>query len=558
MLLPPASQGSRTRMTTIEEGLPSRDLFPERVYTLPELRYPDRLNVARELLDRNADGGRAGRPAVFAGEQVLTYGELQKKVNRLGNGLRALGLDRGSRVLLRMPNVPEFVITWLACQKLGIITVGTMPMLRSRELAYIVNDAETTAAVVWGGIREELEKAQREAPTLKRLIVAGEPKPGDVGWQDLLDGQPERLAVEETGANDVAMIAYTSGSTGVPKGCVHFHNDILASADSYARYVLTPSEEDRFGGHPTLAFTFGTGGLMVFPFRFGAATVLMGPFQPETMLETIRRYRLSVCFCAPTSYKLMLRVPEMERRYDLRSLRLSVSAAEPLPAATYEEWVKRAGSELLDGIGSTEMFHIFISSLAGKVRPGATGVPVPGYDCRVVDEAGREVPTGTAGLVAIKGPTGCRYWRKPERQAEYVRFGGWNITGDVYIKDPDGYFTYQCRSDDMIVSGGYKIPGPEVERVLDEHPAVAESAVVASPDETRGYVVKAYVVLKPGRAASEALAAELQGHVKRELAPYKYPRRIEFVERLPRTETGKIRRVDLRRQEAERARGRGP
>ena len=545
-------------MTTIEEGLPSRDLFPERVYTLPELRYPDRLNVARELLDRNADGGRAGRPAVFAGEQVLTYGELQKKVNRLGNGLRALGLDRGSRVLLRMPNVPEFVITWLACQKLGIVTVGTMPMLRSRELAYIVNDAETTAAVVWGGIREELEKAQREAPTLKRLIVAGEPKPGDVGWQDLLDGQPERLAVEETGANDVAMIAYTSGSTGVPKGCVHFHNDILASADSYARYVLTPSEEDRFGGHPTLAFTFGTGGLMVFPFRFGAATVLMGPFQPETMLETIRRYRLSVCFCAPTSYKLMLRVPEMERRYDLRSLRLSVSAAEPLPAATYEEWVKRAGSELLDGIGSTEMFHIFISSLAGKVRPGATGVPVPGYDCRVVDEMGQEVPTGTAGLVAIKGPTGCRYWRKPERQAEYVRFGGWNITGDVYIKDPDGYFTYQCRSDDMIVSGGYKIPGPEVERVLDEHPAVAESAVVASPDETRGYVVKAYVVLKPGRAASEALAAELQGHVKRELAPYKYPRRIEFVERLPRTETGKIRRVDLRRQEAERARGRGP
>ena len=545
-------------MTTIEEGLPSRDLFPERVYTLPELRYPDRLNVARELLDRNADGGRAGRPAVFAGEQVLTYGELQKKVNRLGNGLRALGLDRGSRVLLRMPNVPEFVITWLACQKLGIITVGTMPMLRSRELAYIVNEAETTAAVVWGGIREELEKAQREAPTLGRLIVAGETKPGDVGWQDLLDGQPERLATEETGANDVAMIAYTSGSTGVPKGCVHFHNDILASADSYARYVLTPSEEDRFGGHPTLAFTFGTGGLMVFPFRFGAATVLMGPFQPETMLETIRRYRLSVCFCAPTSYKLMLRVPEMERRYDLRSLRLSVSAAEPLPAATYEEWVKRTGIELLDGIGSTEMFHIFISSLAGKVRPGATGVPVPGYDCRVVDEAGREVPTGTAGLVAIKGPTGCRYWRKPERQAEYVRFGGWNITGDVYIKDPDGYFTYQCRSDDMIVSGGYKIPGPEVERVLDEHPAVAESAVVASPDETRGYVVKAYVVLKPGRAASEALAAELQGHVKRELAPYKYPRRIEFVERLPRTETGKIRRVDLRRQEAERARGRGP
>lgn len=544
-------------MTTLQEGLPSRELLPERVYTLPEVRYPERLNVARELLDRNAEGGSAGRPAIFFGEQALTYGELQKRVNRLGNGLRGLGLGRGDRVLLRMPNVPEFVVTWLACQKLGIITVGTMPMLRARELAYIANDAGTTAAVVWGGIREEMEKAVLQAPVLTQMIVAGEARAGDVAWQGLLDGQPDRLGAEETGANDVAMIAYTSGSTGVPKGCVHFHNDIVASADSYARYVLSPGEDDRFGGHPTLAFTFGTGGLLVFPFRFGAATVLMGPFQPETMLETIERYRISVCFCAPTSYKLMLRVPEMERRYDLRSLRLSVSAAEPLPGATYEEWVKRTGTELLDGIGSTEMFHIFISSIGGKVRPGATGVPVPGYDCRILDESGREVPTGTAGLVSIKGPTGCKYWKKPDRQAEYVRFGGWNVTGDVYVKDTDGYFWYQCRSDDMIVSGGYKIPGPEVERVLDEHPAVAESAVVASPDETRGFIVTAYVVLKPGRPASEELVTELQEHVKRELAPYKYPRRIEFVAGLPRTETGKIRRVELRQQELLRSRGKG-
>ncbi|MBI4588778.1 MAG: benzoate-CoA ligase family protein [Candidatus Rokubacteria bacterium] len=545
-------------ITSIEEGLPPPELLPDRVYTLPEVRYPSRLNVARELVDANAEGGCADRPAIFFGEQVLTFGELQKRVNRLGNGLREMGLDRGDRVLLRMPNVPEFIITWLACQKLGIITVGTMPMLRARELAYIANDAGTTAAVVWGRLREELEKARQAAPLLNGLIVAGEAQAGDIAWQSLLDGQPDRLTAEETGANEAAMIAYTSGSTGIPKGCVHFHNDILASADSYARYVLTPAEEDRFGGHPTLAFTFGTGGLLVFPFRFGASTVLMGPFQAETMLETIQRYRISVAFCAPTSYKLMLRVPDLERRYDLRSLRLSVSAAEPLPAATYEEWVKRTGTELLDGIGSTEMFHIFISSVRGKVRPGATGVPVTGYDCRVVDETGHEVPAGTAGLVAIKGPTGCKYWKKPDRQAEYVRFGGWNVTGDVYVRDDDGYFRYQCRSDDMIVSGGYKIPGPEVERVLDEHPAVAESAVVASPDETRGYVVKAYIVLKPGPTASEALALQLQEHVKNELAPYKYPRRIEFVERLPRTETGKIRRVELRRQELERARAQGP
>jgi 2-aminobenzoate-CoA ligase len=532
----------------LADGLPPKHLWPERVYTLPEHRYPVRVNVARELLDAHADGGRAGRPAIVYADQVLTYGELQKRVNRLANGLRAAGLGPGDRVLMRLPNCPEFVLTWLACQKLGVITVSTMPMLRARELAYIADDAGTGTAVVWGGLRDELERAQ--APELTRLIVVGETRPGDTAWASLLDGQSERFAAAETLAQDVAMIAYTSGSTGIPKGCVHRHADILASADSYARYVLTPTEDDRFGGHPTLAFTFGTGGLLVYPLRFGAATVLSPPFEPERMLEGIQRHRVTIAFCAPTSYKLMLRVPEMERRFDLGSLRLCVSAAEPLPAATYDEWLERTGKETLDGIGSTEMFHIFISSLPGRVRPGATGVPVPGYDCRVVDESGEAVPRGTPGLVAIKGPTGCTYWRKPERQAEYVRFGGWNVTGDVYVQDDDGYFTYQCRSDDMIVSGGYKIPGPEVEHVLDEHPAVAECAVVAARDELRGYVPKAFVVLKPGVPPSAALVAELQDHVKKELAPYKYPRRVEFVDTLPRTETGKIRRVELREQEA--------
>lgn len=536
----------------LQEGLPPRHLWPERLYTLPEHRYPVRLNVARELLDVHAEGDRAGRPAIYYQDQVITYGELQRRVNRLAHGLRAAGLGRGDRLLLRLPNCPEFIVTWLACQKLGVVTVSTMPMLRARELAYIAADAGTTAAVVGSGLREELEKAQAQAPELKQLIVVGEPRPGDLAWASLLEGQPERFAAADTDAQDVAMIAYTSGSTGVPKGCVHQHVDILASADSYARYVLRPTEEDRFGGHPTLAFTFGTGGLLVFPFRFGAATVLSPPFEPERMLETFQRYRVTVAFCAPTSYRLMLRVPELERRFDLGSLRLCVSAAEPLPAATYQEWVERTRVECLDGIGSTEMFHIFVSSEPGRVKPGATGVPVPGYACRVVDEEGQEVPRGTPGLLAIKGPTGCKYWRKPDRQAEYVRFGGWNVTGDVYVQDADGYFTYQCRSDDMIVSGGYKIPGPEVEHVLDEHPAVAESAVVATPDATRGHVPKAFVVLKPGYQPSETLARELQEHVKRELAPYKYPRQVEFVAALPRTETGKIRRVELRQREAAR------
>ncbi len=533
-------------ISDVQSSLPTPELMPDRVYTLPELRYPLKLNVGAELLDANADGGRAGRPAIHAGGRTLTYGELQKQVNRLCHGLRSIGLDRGDRVLLRMPNVPEFIVSWLACQKLGIVTVGTMPMLRARELAYIANDASTRVAIVWGGLRDELERAQPQAPVLRRLIVAGDGQAGDTALGALMAGEPETFAAVDTGRDELAMIAYTSGSTGVPKGCVHFHRDILASADSYARHVLTPSEDDRFGGHPTLAFTFGTGGLLVFPFRFGASTVLSGPFTPESMVETFAKQRVTICFCAPTSYRLMLQVPEMTRRYDLGSLRLGVSAAEPLPAATWEEWKKTTGVELLDGIGSTEMFHIFISSVRGRVRPGATGVPVTGYDCRVVDESGREVPPGQEGLVAIKGPTGCKYWRKPDRQAEYVRFGGWNITGDVYVKDADGYFTYQCRSDDMIVSGGYKIPGPEVEHVLDEHPAVAESAVVAAPDRMRGFIVKAFVALRPGRVPSAELVAELQEHAKRELAPYKYPRAVEFVEKLPRTETGKIQRYVLR------------
>jgi 2-aminobenzoate-CoA ligase len=530
----------------LAEALPPLALLPERVYTLPELRYPPRLNIAEQLLDAHAEGGRAGRAAVVAGGATITYGELARRVNRLCHGLRERGLEPGDRLLLRLPNVPEFVVTWLACQKLGVITVGTMPMLRARELAYIIEDAGARAAVVWGGLRDELERAREQAPGLTQLFVAGDARSGDTTLDSLTSGRPERFTAALTDRDDVAMIAYTSGSTGVPKGCVHLQRDILASADSYARHVLTPSEEDRFGGHPTLAFTFGTGGLLVFPFRFGAATVLSGPFTPEAMLETFARERVTVAFCAPTSYRFMLGVTDMTKRYDLGALRVGISAAEPLPAATWHAWREATGVELLDGIGSTEMFHIFVSSRTGQVKPGATGIPVPGYDCRVVDDQGREVPPGTEGLIAIKGPTGCKYWRKPDRQAEYVRFGGWNVTGDVYVQDAEGYLTYQCRSDDMIVSGGYKIPGPEVEHVLDEHPSVAESAVVATPDAARGFVVKAYVVLRPPARPSTELVAELQDHVKRELAPYKYPRAIEFIERLPRTETGKIQRYRLR------------
>jgi 2-aminobenzoate-CoA ligase len=351
--------------------------------------------------------------------------------------------------------------------------------------------------------------------------------------------------------DDIALIAYTSGSTGVPKGATHTPADILASADSYSRHVLQLAPGDVCGGHPTLAFTFGLGGLLIFPFRAGAATSLIDRFTPETLLARIAADRITVLFCAATTYRLLLQDPGLERKTDLSSLRLCVSAGEPLPATVFQEWRRRTGIEILDGIGSTEMFHIFISSRGGSIRAGSTGTVVPGYEARVVDDRLEDVPRGTEGLLAVRGPTGCRYWRKPERQQEYVR-GGWNITGDVYRQDEDGFFWYQCRNDDLIICGGYNIAGPEVENVLLEHDAVLEAAVVASPDALRQAVPKAFVVLKSGVAPSEALASSLQEHVKRELAPYKYPREIEFVAALPRTETGKIRRVELRQRESER------
>jgi 2-aminobenzoate-CoA ligase len=531
------------------EFLPPPELMPERVYTLPEHRYAPRLNVARELVDAHVAAGRSHRPAIHFKDTVVTYAALQAAANRMANGFRKLGIATNDRVLIRLPNCPEFIIAWLALQKLGAVTVSTMPLLRARELTHIAGDSGAAWAIVHGTLKEELDKAQAQVPTLHtQVVVGGE---GGVGWEDVGKDQHDEFDTLDNEADDVAMIAYTSGSTGVPKGCVHTHRDILASADSYARYVLTPTEHDVLGGHPTLAFTFGTGGLMVYPLRFGASTVLMPPFQPELMLETIQKYRISVVFCAPTSFRLMMQVPGMETKFNLKSLRCGVSAGETLPAPIFEEWHKRTGVKILDGIGSTEMFHIFVSSTMNQVRAGSTGVGVPGYDCRVVDEDGNELPPGKEGLLAIKGCTGCKYWNKPDRQREYVR-RGWNYPGDVFVRDEDGFFWYQCRSDDMIVSAGYKIPGPEVEHVLDEHPAVAESAVVASPDAMRGFIVKAFVVLKPGHTAGEALAAELQEFVKKELAPYKYPRQVEFVDKLPRTETGKIRRVELRQRELDR------
>lgn len=536
-------------MPDFSECLPPRESWPERIYTLPELQYADTLNVASELVDRHVAGGRGGATAVRFGDRRISYTELQTMVNRVGNGLVAQGVRPGDRVLLRMLNRPEFVVTWLAVQKIGAVGVATMPMLRARELAYIIRDAEASVALVDAELVEELARAASALAAPPAIVTVGATDPAAAASLEalLMTGASE-LAPHPSRRDDLALIAYTSGSTGQPKGACHSPADILAAADSYARYVLSPSAADVFGGHPTLAFTYGLGGLLVFPLRFGAATVLLDRFTPERLLETVQRHGVSLLFCGATTYRLLLQIPDLERRFDLRSVRLCISAGEPLPRPVYDEWTRRTGLEVLDCLGSTEMFHVFVCPRPGRVRPGATGEAVPGYEVKILDEALNEVPRGTPGLLAVRGPTGCRYWRKPERQREYVR-GGWNIPNDICVQDEDGNIWYRCRNDDLIICAGYNIAGPEVEGVLLEHPAVLEAAVVASRDELKGYVPKAFVVLKPGVEASDALAAELQEHVKRHLAPYKYPRKVAFVDALPKTETGKIRRVELRQQE---------
>ena len=545
--------------TFAADHLPPPEQQPEFLFDLPELRFPERLNCATELLDRHVREGRGGRPCVKAPNgPAWSYAELQQQADRIAHVLvQDLGLVPGNRVLLRAANKPMLVACCFAVVKAGGIAVGTMPMLRAKELAQIVEKAQVEFALCDAALRGELDAAASVRPMLSKILCFGSDPA--TGHPDQSEGSHPRPTLEflmarhdapfpnvDTAATDTCLFAFTSGTTGQPKATMHFHRDVMASCVCFPPHVLRAEPSDVFIGSPPLAFTFGLGGLTLFPMHIGASTVLLEKAGPPDLLEAIVAHRATVCVTAPTSYRSMA-AGAREKKIGVRdvgSLRKCVAAGEALPAATRALWKEATGIEIIDGIGATEMFHIFISADEAHARPGATGTAVPGYRARVVDDDGHDVPTGTIGRLAVQGPTGCRYLSDP-RQADYVK-GGWNYTGDAYLQDADGYFFYQSRTDDMIISAGYNIAAMEVEDVLLRHEAVAECAVIGAPDEERGQIVKAFVVLRAPHAGDEAMVKVLQDFVKATVAPYKYPRAVEFREALPRTETGKLQRFRLR------------
>ncbi|MET7312414.1 MULTISPECIES: AMP-binding protein [unclassified Streptomyces] len=520
------------------EHLPPQDQWPELVFGLPELEYPDRLNCAAELLDTTVARLGPDRPAFRTPDgPTWSYGELQDRVDRIAHVLTSdLGVVPGNRVLLRGPTTPHLAACWLAVLKAGAIAVTVLAQQRSQELTTICSIARVGHALCDVRSVDDLVKAQ--VPGLRITAYGGD------GADDLLRlaaRRPGPYQAVDTAADDVALIAFTSGTTGRPKGCMHFHRDLLAIADTFSRHVLRPGPEDVFAGSPPLGFTFGLGGLVVFPLRAGGSALLLEQAGPRQLLPALATHRVSVLFTAPTAYRVML---DHLGEHDLSALRRCVSAGENLPAATWQSWYERTGLRIINGIGATELLHIFISAADDAIRPGTTGVAVPGWQARVLDRDGRAVPDGEPGLLAVRGPTGCRYLADA-RQTEYVQHG-WNLTGDTYTRDSDGYFHYVARADDMIISSGYNIAGPEVEDALLRHPEVAEAAVVGRPDELRGQVVVAYVVPREGAAPS---ADDLRTYMKGELAPHKCPRVIEFLPALPRTATGKLQRFRLRTED---------
>ncbi len=527
------------------DNLPPATLWPDFLLDRPEFTYPEYLNIGAELSDRLVERGFGERIALIGNGRQRSYRQLSEWTNQLAHALvEDFGVRPGHRVLVRSGNNPAMVAVWLAATKVGAVVVNTMPLLRAGELSQIIDKAEISLALTDSGLADEIEAAGARSRFLKRVVHFD----GGASHEAELDraaiDKPKTFDAVRTGRDDVALLAFTSGTTGQPKATMHFHRDILIMADGYAREILAVTPDDVVVGSPPLAFTFGLGGLAVFPLRFGATAALLESATPPNLVKYVETYRATLIFTAPTAYRAILAAKA--EGADLSSLRLAISAGETLPKPIYEDWVARTGVPILDGIGSTEMIHIFISNRQGQAQAGATGRPVTGYEARIVDDDMRPLPVGVAGRLAVRGPTGCRYLADV-RQTKYV-CDGWNLTGDTFMCDADGLFHFIARADDMIVSAGYNIAGPEVETALLSHPAVDECAVIGAPDEERGEIVEAYVVLKPGAIADAATTKALQDHVKATLAPYKYPRSIKFTGALPKTTTGKIQRFVLRSQ----------
>jgi len=538
MLGPTAHTDSFTR-----DKLPPFAEWPE--INLDGFDYPEYLNAGVELTDKMVEQGFGDNTALIGNGRQRTYKELADWTNRIAHALAEdYGVKPGNRILIRSANNPAMVACWLAATKAGAVVVNTMPMLRSGELGQIVDKAEIEFALCDTRLMDELVACAKDSKFLKKVIGFDGTANHDAELDRIALTKSVKFEAVKTGRDDVALLGFTSGTTGSPKATMHFHRDLLIIADGYAKEVLNVTPDDVFVGSPPLAFTFGLGGLAIFPLRFGATATLLEKASPPNMIEIIETYKATVCFTAPTAYRVMLSA--MEDGADLSSLRAAVSAGETLPAPVYEAWMEKTGKPMLDGIGATEMLHIFISNRFGDSHPACTGRPVKGYEAKIVDNDMNEVPVGTVGRLAVRGPTGCRYL-DDVRQSVYVR-DGWNLTGDAFFVDEDGYYHFAARNDDMIVSSGYNIAGPEVEAALLAHASVAECAVVGAPDEERGTIVQAHIVLADGFHPTPEMAKALQDHVKATIAPFKYPRSVVFIEALPKTATGKIQRFRLKQE----------
>ncbi|WP_227762280.1 acyl-CoA synthetase [Zhaonella formicivorans] len=528
-----------------------KEYLPDKIFALPELNYPEKINLAVELLDNHVQKNPSKNAILFE-DQKITYLDLQNKVNRFANALIKLGVKENDRVMLRAPNTPEYIIANFACWRIGAIPVLCNHLVKGEEISYRANNSEALVVLSRKDVVEDVDAVKNELETVKHFVVFGGSHEGHLSMEELMAGESDVCESAATTKFNIGRLIYSSGTTGKPKGIVCNYSDILAVCDTHGKYVLKLTENDIVGGHPFFTFAFGSVNFTFEPWRVGCTLSIIDRFKPDKMFEIIEKHKITVCACVPTAFRMMIDYYEKsDVKYDVSSLRLCQSAGEWLPASTMRDCKKVLGVEILDSLGSGDLMY-WLSTREGvpENKIGSTGISVPGVENKVVDENFNEVPRGTEGELVVRGPFGQVYWKKPEAQMKGV-WNGWSRPGLTFVQDEDGYFWYKGRTDDMIVTSGYKIPGGEVEAVLNEHPAVLESAVVASPDPIRQNIVKAFVVLKEGYEPSEELIVELQEYTKKHLAEYKYPREIEFAkaDELPRTSTGKIQRNVLRKQE---------